>query len=302
MSIHIESQLSEGQIESDIASYLGYVTPLWSKRYRLIKVDEQLTGADKLFNRFVPIYMQFKVSQGLNPEGSIRQWLQNKPLSKIINYRKPNNLSGNPILYFQLRKQAKHAVDLQHNILHKMHQPPHQYAMYVAPLTLTYKAYEKLMNAAWYFRFSPFEPFKYHEHELHDTTTRKNIILGNNPFLRHHISIPPHNVVATHDHHYSYSISGADLAWHGGEMFNDDFRLSTQINKILTTFYNSDNSGTTREEYLDFIQRFTQQKIDGFSNSDIMDFQNDSLQIIKNFASELKERYNITLMLLIQPK
>lgn len=302
MAIHIESQLSESQIESDIASYLGYVTPLWSKRYRLVKVDEQLTGADKLFNRFVPIYMQFKVSQGLNPGGTIRQRFQNKPLSKIISYRKANNLSGNPILYFQLRKLAKHAVDLQHNILHKMHQPPYQYAMYVAPLTLTQKKYEKMMNADWHFRFFPYDPFKYREHDLHDTTAKKNIILGNNPFLRHHISIPPHNLVTTHNHHYSYSISGADLAWHGGEIFNDDFRLSTQINRILSTFYNSDNFGTTREEYLDFIKEFLPVQIDEFSISDDRDFQKAPLQIIKNFASELKERFNITLMLLIQPK
>ena len=47
MSFKIDSQLSEDQIVSDVSSYLGYITPFWAKRFRLISVDEQLTGADK---------------------------------------------------------------------------------------------------------------------------------------------------------------------------------------------------------------------------------------------------------------
>ena len=65
MSYKLSSNLSENQIESDVASFLGYVTPFWSSRFRLMSVDEQATGADKLFDRFVPIYLQFKVSEGL---------------------------------------------------------------------------------------------------------------------------------------------------------------------------------------------------------------------------------------------
>lgn len=296
MAVQIVSQLSENQVESDVASYLGYITPLWSKRYRLIKVDEQLTGADKLFNRFVPIFMQFKVSHGLNPTGTILQRFQNAPLSKIVSYRKANNLSGNPILYFQLRRKAKTAIDLQHNILHKMHQPPHQYAMYVAPLTLNDKEYYDMMNVGWYHRLLPHEPFSYRDQEMHDTISAKNITLGNNPFLRHHISIPPHYNVSTHEHHYSFSLTGADLAWHSGEMFNDDFRLSTQMNRILTSFYNNDNFGTTQEEFLAFIRDYKNEE------DDKNDRDNFPVQEIRNFAAALKSNYNITLMFLIQPK
>ena len=302
MPIQIISQLSENQVESDVASYLGYITPLWSKRYRLIKVDEQLTGADKLFNRFVPIYMQFKVSHGLNPGGTILQRFQNTPLSKIVTYRKSNNLSGNPILYFQLRRKAKTAVYLQHNILHKLHAPPYQYGMYVAPLTLDNHEYYELMNSNWWFRLFPPDPFKYYEQEINDTLLSKNITLGNNPFLRHHISIPPHCIASTHDHHYSYSTSGADLAWHGGEMFNDDFRLSTQMNRILTDTYNSDNSGTTLEDFFAFISNYNKQGGNEFYNTNEPDTRNFPIQTIKNFAFDLKSRYNITLMLLTQPK
>ena len=85
MSFKIESELNEKQIESDVASYLGYVTPLWSRRFRLISVNEQATGADKLFRRFIPIYLQFKVSQGLNPKASILERFRKFPLANIIN-------------------------------------------------------------------------------------------------------------------------------------------------------------------------------------------------------------------------
>ena len=302
MAIHITSQLSENQVESDVAAYLGYITPLWSKRYRLIKVDEQLTGADKLFNRFVPIYLQFKVSHGLNPGGTIIQRYHNAPLNKIVSYRKANNLSGNPILYFQLRRQAKTAVDLQHNILHRMHTPPYQYAMYVAPLTLDDQEYYEMMKVSWFHRLFPPEPFRYSEQELRDTISIKNICLGNNPFLRHHISIPPHQTVTTHDHHYSYAVSGADLAWHGGELFFDDLRLSTQMNRILSSFYNSDNVGTNRDDFLDFIRTYNTRKRNLFENSKIENIQENPQQIIRDYAEHLKLDFNITLMLLIQPK
>jgi len=59
--LYRDSDLSEDQIEADVTSYLGYITPFWSRRFGLKAVDEQLYGSDKLFDRFVPIYLQFKV-------------------------------------------------------------------------------------------------------------------------------------------------------------------------------------------------------------------------------------------------
>src|SRR4051794_27372127 len=112
-----ESSLSEDQIEADVASFLGYVTPQWSSRLRLIAVNEQITGADKLFNRFLPLYLQFKVSEGLVPLSRKPFFSSPFPLQKIRLYRFNNHLSGDPILYFRLREKAKTAVDFQHNQL-----------------------------------------------------------------------------------------------------------------------------------------------------------------------------------------
>lgn len=250
MSFKIETELSENQIESDIASYLGYITPFWSKRFRLISVDEQKTGADKLFKRFVPLYLQFKVSHGLNPREAILKQYLNKPLARIVNYRRINGLTGDPILYFELRKLALTATDFQHNILRQMHRPPFSYAFYLAPLTLKLKEYEKLMNGDWHHRFYRYNPFDMHEVDIHDSSSGRNMILGNSPFLRHHISIPPHVDVSTHKHHYSYSINGADIAWHGGDILTGDYRFSNQLNQIFTQTYRNKDSGTYLEAYV----------------------------------------------------
>jgi hypothetical protein len=295
MSFKLPSQLSENQIESDVASYLGLITPIWSQRFRLISVDEQTTGADKLLNHFIPIYLQFKVSEGLNPNGSIPQFFLNRPLSKIISFRSAHNLAGNPILYFPLRKMARTATDFQHNILRQLHNPPKQFSLYVAPLTLDRTEYEKSLNVKWLRRLWPIDPYFLKEFEIYDPTIGKNLILGLNPFLRHHISIPPHTTVTTHKHHYSYSQSGGDVAWHGGEILNDDFRLSTQWLRILNYAYSQDNVGFNREAFINFINDF-------ISTNEMMrsreSYINNFPDTIVSFARSLKSYYNIKLMLL----
>lgn len=299
MTYKINSQLSENQIESDVSSYLGFITPIWAKRFRLVCVDEQLTGADKLFNRFVPIYMQFKVSHGLNPNSSIIERFRNKPLTNIINYRNKNNLSGNPILYFQLRRQAKTATDFQHNILFNLNKPPFQYSLYVAPLTLELAEYENQLNGDWFMKFYPFDPFTRRELEIHDTFTKRNLAVGINPFLRHHISIPPHALVTTHDHHYSFSKSGGDVAWHGGELLYGDFRLSNQFLRIMNYSYNRDGFGMTQNQYSEFIDSFN----DKYRIGEYNRFNDNSIRDkIANFGIDLKEKFQISLMFLTESK
>jgi len=296
MSFKIDSELSENQIESDVASYLGYVTPLWSRRFRLVSVDEQITGADKLFKRFIPIYLQFKVSLGLNPKVNILQRFRNYPLAKIIEYRKENELGGNPILYFQLRKMANRATDYQHNILFSLNNQPNQFALYVAPLTLELDEYEKLMNQDWYRRFLPLEPFNSRESEVFDSHFNRSFDLGINPFLRHHISIPPHKITNTHKHHYSFSKSGGNVAWHGGETFANDYRLSNQLSKILNYANERKDFGINQRGYLNFIDEF-QNKNSEFYNDESNLNENPILRIL-DFTRKLKFEHKIHTMFL----
>lgn len=284
--------LSEDQIEADIASYLGYITPFWAPRFQLKVVDEQLTGSDKLFNRFVPIYLQFKVSEGLKPLAfNFNLSSPNRSLQRIRNFRRQNNLDADPTLYFKLRDKARTALDFQHNILKSFHQPPRQFAMYVAPLTLSIEEYNESLKCSLLERYLTINPFFFREERILTTTTRK--LLGLVPFLRGHISIPPHEDVKTSDHYYSYSKSGGGIAWHSGEKLAGDFRLSTQIAKIFEYAHNNNGAGFDKEEFASFISDFLDNRSDGRG-----EFQNSLDGRIIDFAHYLKRDYNIKMIIL----
>jgi len=282
----IKSELSEAQIEADVASYLGYITPFWSKRFRLISIDEQTTGSDKLFNRFVPIYLQFKVSEGLKPLDFGFNLLRKSGLQKIRAFRRKNDINSDPTLYFKLRDQAPTARDFQHNILKSFHQPPYQYAMYVAPLTLSLDEYNKSLEVSFIDRFLTFNPFFFRNQDIEMAAMKQS--LGINPFLRGHISIPPHEIVDTSNHYYSFSRSGGDLAWHSGEKLNDDLRLSNQIKKIFQIAYRNKDVGHNKATYIQFISQY-------FDSVEKVD---NPIDIIEDFSYYLKNTFNIKLLFL----
>ncbi|MNI56663.1 hypothetical protein D3C73_1116780 [compost metagenome] len=246
----------------------------------------------------MPIYLQFKVSQGLDPKASILGQLLNKPLGKIISYRKSNSLAGDPILYFQLRRLAKTATEFQHNLLARMHKPPHQYGLYIAPLTLNLDEYEKLMNQEprWWSRM--WHPFYKEDAEIADSIQAKKIFLGSPPFLRHHISIPAHTDVDTHHHHYSFSKNGSDLAWHAGEVIRSDFRLSTMLSSISEHFETNKQSGTRLLEFINSIQRLSLQGLPAFDREEQYNELN-QIDYKQNFTRFLKYEHGISLMFMV---
>lgn len=290
--LYRDSELSEDQVEADVSSYLGYVTPLWARRFRLLSVDEQVTGADRLLNRFVPIYLQFKVSEGLKPLSfNFSLSSPNRPLQKIRDFRRSNGINADPTLYFRLRNIAKTATDFQHNILMSFHQPPRQFAMYVAPLTLSIDEYNDNLRASLIDRLFTIDPFFYREERVFTRTIRN--YLGIVPFLRGHVSIPPHERVITSEHYYSYSKSGANIAWHSGEKLKGDFRLSTQFRQILNYAYSNEGVGYSKEEFVKFIEAFMNERNGKFDGQ-----QNSSDRTIFKFGIYLKQVYNIKLMIL----
>src|SRR5690606_25156378 len=108
--------------------------------------------------------------------------------------------------------------------------------------------------------------------------------LGLVPFLRGHISIPPHEDVTTSEHYYSYSKSGGNIAWHSGEKLKGDFRLSTQFKQILQQTYNYKESGYIKEEYVKFINEYSNS-----NDSDLKIDQNSLEYTILNFSQHLKQ-------------
>jgi hypothetical protein len=289
----LPSDLSEAQVEADVASYLGECTPFWSRRFRIKAVNEQITGADKYFDRFVPIYMQFKVSNGLKPVQKINFNLKQTPNQKIRNYRRANNLDGDPILCFKLRDKAVTASDFQHNILRSYHNPPNAYAFYVAPLTISAVTYEQLLQAPWYHQLILVDPFHTNQVFIHQGAQKLN--MGLIPFLRAHISIPPQIAVTTSEHYYSFSANGSDVAWHGGDVMNGDFRLSSRLEQIFETTYNNDKIGIEKESFIEQIERGYERI--GIKRSEApLDDTPDTL--IYNYSSFLRNNFQISLVLL----
>ena len=186
---------------------------------------------------------------------------------------------------------AKTAVDFQHNILMSLHQPPRQFAMYVAPLTLSIDEYSDNLRASLFDRLFTIDPFHYRNETVFTETNR--YYFGVVPFLRGHVSIPPHEKVNTSKHYYSYSKSGGNIAWHSGEKLKADFRLSTRFTRILDYAYNNESAGYTMEEFVKYVETFMYEMNEKFVVQP--NFTQDS---IYQFGYYLKQKWNIKMMIL----
>ena len=214
----IKSNLSEKQIEADVASFFGWISKY--APFRLLDIDERITGADKkFFDSGFAFFMQFKVSNGLEsvdkvPLSSRRN---RSKLEDIREYRAGNGLDDEPTLYFELRKKAKNASDYQHNLLMNYANKHCSQSFYVAPLHLDKTAYfNSLFGSVNRFRSHPFS--YYNRRVFHRNWVS---YIGHIPFLKEHISIIPHERVYTHKHYYSYSTTGFDIAWHSPELLSE---------------------------------------------------------------------------------
>ena len=238
----IRGNLSEGQIEADVAEYLGWCAA--GMPFRLHHVDEQLTGADKLCDVTVPIYIQFKKSTGLHSIASRpiqRRRVDESALQEIRRFRAQHDLPDDPTLFFELRKRAKNAPDLQHNILLEHNRPPFSHAIYVAPLYLDRDKYWKDIFEGDRFRD---DPWMWHESQIRHGWWLNSWIsrFGRQPFLKGHISIAPHQRVEDHEHYYAYSQAGDSISWHSPEVLErgasrlSDF-MSVRVRQLLTSGY-----------------------------------------------------------------
>lgn len=239
----VKGNLSEKQIEADVASFMGWCTPPEEDNpFRLLDIDEQATGADKLFDRGVAIYMQFKKSAGLRSARSVAPSTRKarSALEDIRAFRSQMDLQDDPTLFFQLRAKAKTALDLQHNVLRSYEQPPSSRAIYVAPLLLDKTAYHAALHAS----VDRFLLYPFHYRLAHTVYTSTGVSrFGAVPFLREHISIPPHEWVTDHSHYYAYSETGTDVSWHSPEIVRKEpLRLSDFTVRLLREAINNPDS------------------------------------------------------------
>lgn len=222
-SYELKSDISEKQLEADVAAFLGWCSV--GLPFKLVDVDEKLTGADKRLDVSVPIYMQFKKSTGLRkmPRIKLKPRANESKLQRVRRFRRDHELTDDPSLYFQLRKQAKHAVDLQHNVLLGHHRPGISHAIYVAPTILDRARYnEELARGP---RFS--DPWEFRPWLIHHDVQQMYWLsrFERQPFLRCHVSITPHERVAHHRHYYAFSNAGDDVSWHSPEVLEGNNSL-----------------------------------------------------------------------------
>lgn len=227
----LKSNLSEKQLEADISSYFGWISK--GTPFRLLDIDEQITGADKkYYDAGFAYFMQFKVSKGLK---SIRQVPAStrkgrSKLEDVREFRRKKLLHDDPTLYFELRNKAKTADDFQHNVLMKYANKPCSEAFYVAPLHLDKTVYfSSLFDSVLRYRHHPFDMKT-------KTFFQNNWVsyIGHIPFLKEHVSIIPHEHVDTHKHYYSFSETGTDIAWHSPEVLSENpSRLSDVLSRSI---------------------------------------------------------------------
>lgn len=291
----IPGNLSEAQIEADVAEYFSWCTPLnQNGPLRLIDIDEQLTGADKRYDAACTIYMQFKKSTGLHSskEVSISKSGSRSRMEDIREFRALNNLEENPSLFFQLRKKAEKAYHLQHNVLLSHEIKGHSRAFYVAPLEIDKNIYyNTLFNNAIRFTGDPIR-FRYYTAIRERTLVR---YLNFSPFLREHVAITPHEHVQDHQHFYSYSKTGTDICWHSPLLIGSGpSRLSDVFSSIV------DEAIVTAGESLASISRLSEITLD-VSRQLGFDIQrgNNALEMLREHGRMLLSTYGIRQFVLL---
>jgi hypothetical protein len=198
---------------------------------------ERWLGADARLHarirKFRPFYMQFK-RPAAYPDFS---------KSKIVTERRKAGLTATPrVLYFPLRQKRETHRDFQHNVLYRLRQRLLNRglgdAAYVCPLFLDRSAYR--LNLHWsglaqWGRFWRHYPWELEELLLEDGGRR--IRFDRIPVFAEHISVPPHIVVTTASHKYSFSECGSDLCFHSPEALPDgSMALATFLAKVSAGF------------------------------------------------------------------
>lgn len=230
----LKSEISENQIDKDISSYITWCTPTnTTPPYLLLDINESITGADALFDVGACIYLQYKKADGLTKWDFPKLRKNASKKQSIREFRSKQKLNDTPSLFFQLRRKANGASDLQHNVLLAHHKPPTQHAIYVAPTFLSFSAYRK----ALFHSALVGSVFKYCRVQIHGNLSFLKV-----PFLNAHVSIPPHIRVNHHDHYYAFSTSGDDISWHSGEVIEQRFsRLSDYLSNFFSETLFSEN-------------------------------------------------------------
>jgi hypothetical protein len=186
------------------------IEPFSRSKERWLGADARLHGEMRGFR---PFYMQFKRPSAYPDFSS----------AKLIKDRKSLKLQASPrTLYFDLREKQSHHWDFQHNILFRLRQRllSRQLgdAAYVCPLFLERTAYRLHLHwsglSLWP-RFWRHHPWDFEEVLLNNGGN--TIHFDRIPVLAEHITVPPHEKIASAKHRYSFTEAGTELCFHSPE-------------------------------------------------------------------------------------
>ena len=297
VSYVIKCEFLEDQVEKDVSNYLGLISRLWGPRLRLLQVDEQLTGADALFNwRARAFYLQFKVPIGLESTTTTplpkTPRLNESKLQDIRRFRADQSLVDSPhSLCFQLRRMAKTATELQHNILFRHEQPPHSRAAYVCPTALTKNEYEWAMTPNLLYRLLD-TPFQFQSARINVFGAIQSI--QESPMLRGHAVIVPHSAVTDFNHYYSFSQVGSSVAFHSQPTVvrSEALRLSDFISASLIDWLDSGPEGFLPYKVLAKEIRAAARAVGDDKQTEQMDDENPQAWLGR-YGRELQWQYGI---------
>jgi hypothetical protein len=233
-SYKIDADYTEDVVGFALESFL---TLLSFPRHRFTiepfsRAKERWLGADARLHSdirgFRPFYMQFK-RPAAYPDYSA---------AGIIKDRKALGLPASPqALYFALREKRDGQSDFQHNVLLRLRQRLRNKglgdAAYVCPLFLDRSAYRFHLHWAGLWRWPRF--WRFDPWDLEDvllTNGGSPIRFDRVPVLAEHITIPPHDRVASARHRYSFTDTGTDLCFHSPQLVPDG---ATSLGKFLST-------------------------------------------------------------------
>jgi hypothetical protein len=295
-SYQLISELSEKQIEADVASFFGYMTPIFGKRLKLIDVNEQLTGADKAdLTKGRAYFFQFKKPIGLQSTAKLPiPLVPRKNESKLMNVRRfrQHHLLGDfPYsLSFALHGEKTTPVnELQHNVLFQYEQPDLSRAMYICPTTLKIDEYDKLLSVPFWERFwsSPYMGTRYQT--VHGLNACSQV--SRCPFLRGHVTVVPHTQVTSPDHYYSFAKNGGDIAFHSPTIITrESSRLSDFLHNELRKFILSPGELPSLVEVAQRVYKISAQIFDREIAPPSSD---NSLEWLQSHGKILLEKYSI---------
>jgi len=215
-SLRLDADFTEETVGFALESFLSFLSfprlrfsiePFSRGRERWLGADARLNGH---MAGFKPFYMQFKRPSAY----------PNNSTAKVITDRIKLKLPVIPrALYFNLREKRDSHKDYQHNILYRLRQRLISRnvgdAAYVCPLFLDRSAYRFHVHAAalrWRLHFWRHYPWESKDKWIHASFGAMNF--NAIPVLREHVSIPPHDMVTSAKHSYSFTECGTDVCFH----------------------------------------------------------------------------------------